>query len=172
MIELLSSFEAVQLLCSKPSYVSSDDEKRSKLQPDGIVNFSEFIEYLVLIHTVEKKTLLYHPDQSHFFALNVLHCLTASLDSMIMLETNYHFQEALLSMQMSVGGSNKVFIIDQCSLKRNQILVQVNLLGGGNERLVPPDNVTQVFICKNILKRLGEGVAVLFFRLDQVATGD
>lgn len=143
MIELLSSFEAVQLLCSKPSYVSSDDEKRSKLQPDGIVNFSEFIEYLVLIHTAEKKTLLYHPDQSHFFALNVLHCLTASLDSMIMLETNYHFQEALLSMQMSVGGSNKVFIIDQCSLKRNQILVQVNLLGGGNERLVPPDNVTQ-----------------------------
>ena len=36
------------------------------------------------------------------------------------------------------------FVIDQCSVKRNEILVRMCLLGGGSERSVPPDTLTKV----------------------------
>ena len=61
------------------------------------------------------------------------------------LEGKYRYRDALLRLQnMGKIESNNAFIIDQCSVKRNQILVMSYLLGGVNERVVPPDYLTTV----------------------------
>ena len=63
---------------------------------------------------------------------------------MLYLECKYRLKEKLLKMQSLCKIEGGGYVIEQCSVKRNEILVRVCLLGGATERSVPPDTLTKV----------------------------
>ena len=148
IIMLLSSYPAVYELFGEMPTLSTPTETNQEVKDKpplkGIKNFPEFLNHFVLIDSYQKRKLLVHPDQSHLFALNVLASVVTCLDSMLFLQSNFRFQDIMLMLQEECQLDTKLFIIDQCSVKRNQILVQVYLLGGPSERTIPPDSLTQV----------------------------
>ena len=156
MVKLLSNFDAVYELFGKlqPPSDDDDDYDDSETPPPSddenietikeIGDFNDFVMKLILIDSYDKQSLLSHPGQTHFFALNVLACAITCLDSMLYLESKFHFQQTLFNLQNMCKLEQTTFIIDQCSIKRNQILVMAYLLGGASERFIPPDNLTQV----------------------------
>ena len=63
---------------------------------------------------------------------------------MLYLENKYRLREKLLNMQALCKLEGGDFVIDQCSVKRNEILVRISVLGGEGERSLPLDTLTQV----------------------------
>ena len=125
--------------------------KQEKKEPDipfkkilKLNDFNEFMNYLVLVDDNWKQKILIHPDQSNLFGLHVLGLLCTCLDAALLLQTKYHFQETCLQLQEEVLLDDGSYIIDQISIKRNQILVQVFQIGGPTERIVPPDELNEV----------------------------
>ena len=133
---------------TRPNALSPKQEKK---EPDipfkkllKLNNFNEFMNYLVLVDNDWKQKILIHPDQSNLFGLHVLGLLCTCLDTALLLQTKYHFQETCLKLQQEVLLDDGSYVIDQTSIKRNQILVQVFQIGGPTERIVPPDELNEV----------------------------
>lgn len=63
--------------------------------------------------------------------------MQSDLDVQLMLETKYNYIEKLRRAQtdMDLGGN---MILDQLSVARNYVLVNAELLGGAQEKNVPP----------------------------------
>jgi hypothetical protein len=63
--------------------------------------------------------------------------MQSDLDVQLMLETKYNYTEKLRHAQaeMDLGGN---IIIDQLSIARNHVLVNAELLGGAQEKYIPP----------------------------------
>jgi len=143
---LLSSYSGFIKLFSNHTQVLSSTEieklhgnkKLAKLS-----NFDEFINYLLLLDCEVKFKLLSHANQSHLFALNILSLIVTSLDISIFLQSNYHFQDVFLTLQSECLHDDNTYIIEPCSIKRNEILTQLYLLGGCHERIIPSDNLTE-----------------------------
>lgn len=163
-VELLGTFNSVRELfvdeVEKSPPASAElsqimNESTRNVRNNGLKCFSDIVSKLILLDSVDKVNALFHPEESHLFALNILGFMVTSLDSMLCLQAQFHFQEALLKLQAGCQHDNNRFVIDQCSVKRNQILVQSYLLGGPNERKVPTDSLVEVSIhfacysCKN-----------------------
>lgn len=159
MVKLLSNFDAVYEIVGKSTAAiendvkadvtttqkMTDETKYSQKSKKMISDFHDFFTDMILIDSCEKRQALLHAEQTHFFALNVLSCVITCLDTLLLLETKFHFKESLLSLQaMCKSTESNAFIIDQCSVKRNQILVMADLLGGISERFIPPDTLTMV----------------------------
>ena len=147
VIELLSTYNSVKELfaerLSQPETEKEGDLRRQEMEM-RLSCFDDIIENLVLLNSSTKLECLFHPERSHFFALKILGFMITSLDCMIYLQSRFHFQEAMLKLQAECQHDNNIFIIDQNSVKRNQILVQSYLLGGPNDRKVPLDTLTEV----------------------------
>ena len=75
---------------------------------------------------------------------------------MLYLENKYRLREKLLNMQALCKLEGGDFVIDQCSVKRNEILVRISVLGGEGERSLPLDTLTQVRV------KITQGVDSLF----------
>jgi hypothetical protein len=63
--------------------------------------------------------------------------MQADLDVQLMLETKYSYAEKLRRAQaeMELGG---IIILDQLTVARNHVLVNAELLGGAQEKKMPP----------------------------------
>jgi len=63
--------------------------------------------------------------------------MQSDLDVQLMLETKYNYTEKLRYAQaeMDLGGN---IILDQLSMARNHVLVNAELLGGAQEKNIPP----------------------------------
>jgi len=106
--------------------------------------FDDVVKQLMLLR-LPASVRLFHAEQSHYFALNVLGYMVCSLDVMLLMQVKYQFQDVYLTMQRECYFNDLgVFILDQNTIKRSQILVQTYLLGGANERKVPPHTLTEV----------------------------
>eukprot|EP00794_Sanderia_malayensis_P005435 gene5435-6114_t len=107
-------------------------------------SFQELLKNLVFVDSSEKMRVLFHFERSHLFGLRILSSLVTCLDTFLLLQSKYGFQEILLRLQ----ASNKLdddanYIIDNCSVERNQILVRTYIIGGPTERVIPARTLTQ-----------------------------
>ena len=137
---ILSSYNAVRLLFKKKSELGVDDSGRL----ENLADFDEFSQYLITPITYEQRSKLVHWESSHFFGLSVLGSMVTCLDSMLYLQAEYGFQEILLAQQDECLHEGKTYVIDQCSAKRNQILVMAGVIGGPTERIIPSETLTEV----------------------------
>ncbi|XP_048841118.1 protein broad-minded [Brienomyrus brachyistius] len=107
--------------------------------PTSIIHL---IDRLIMINSDAKIHSLFNYEQSHTFGLRLLSMMICSLDSLLLLESQYRVSEMLLQGQKdntvapSTGGED--FIIDGLSVERNHILVRMLAVGGPNERRLPP----------------------------------
>ena len=116
--------------------------------------FDDVINYTVLLRLPDRMKLI-RPEQTHFFGLCFLEAATVGLDSMLFLQNKYHFQEVLLKMQRnSYSEEHGFFIIDQNSIMRNKLLVMTSLLGGPNERKIPPQTLSEVNVLFLLLTKI------------------
>lgn len=63
--------------------------------------------------------------------------MQSDLDVQLMLETKYNYVEKLRQAQAEIESGGNI-IIDQISLVRNHVLVNAELLGGSQEKNMPP----------------------------------
>ena len=155
LVNLLSSFTSVfELLSTVPTGVIKETSAAQSSNPDDPVtrinafpvptSFEELLKNLVFVDTSERMRLLFHFERSHFFGLRVLSSMVTCLDTFLLLQTKYHFQETLLRLQEDLKLEDGNYIVDDCALERNQILVRTFLVGGATERIVPPRDLSQV----------------------------
>lgn len=126
-----------------PLFSSTTQQQQQSEEPS---TFDDVINYTVLLRLPDGIKLI-RPEQVHFFGLCFLEAATVGLDAMLFLQNKYHFQEVLLKMQRnSYSKEHGFFIIDQNSIMRNKLLVLTSLLGGPNERKIPPQTLAEVNI--------------------------
>jgi hypothetical protein len=74
--------------------------------------------------------------------LLILKYLTSSLDSVLLLECEFKFQESLQRQQDECAHDSREYIIDEPFLLRNQILASTYLIGGPREKVIPQIELT------------------------------
>ncbi|CAB3998353.1 Hypothetical predicted protein [Paramuricea clavata] len=145
LLNILSSFPAVyELIVNQPLSSTSPELREDNVStsinrypyPTTIV---EIIERLALIDSEDKVRLLLNFEEAHLFGLRLLNVMCSSLDTFLLLQTQYNIQEALLQLQAkSMLPSSSQYVIDACSMERNHVLVRTYFVGGPTERNLPP----------------------------------
>lgn len=101
---------------------------------------ADFMDRLIILNSPSKIHSLFNYEESHGFGLRVLNGLVCSLDTCLLLQTQYQFQELFLKAQadsaLTAGDDNSI-MIDMLSVERNHILVRSYLIGGSTERILP-----------------------------------
>lgn len=136
LMNILSSYPAIYELLAKKSLPCKKNYSLREV-PSNLV---ELLDRLVIVNTPSKLESLFNYQQSHMFGLRLLSILVSSLDTCLLLESQYKFQEFLLQSQMeNVSGDDKSqdIIIDMLSVERNYILVKSYLVGGPSEKTLP-----------------------------------
>jgi len=142
IVNLLSSFLSVYEIlehdrCNPQN--PEDSVNSSRRVPETI---SDLLDKLVFINSVDKMKSLFNYEQSHVFGLRLLSILTSCLDTMLLLQQKYSFQELLLRCQSeNVVDESRGIVLDMLSLERNYILVKTYLIGGPTERRLPQRNI-------------------------------
>ncbi|XP_078398297.1 protein broad-minded isoform X4 [Cetorhinus maximus] len=102
----------------------------------------DVIDRLVIMNSNAKIHSLFNYEHSHMFGVRLLSVMCCNLDTLLLLESQYHVSEILLNAQEENVRENLEnpgdFIIDGLSVERNHILVRMNLIGGPSERVLPP----------------------------------
>ncbi|CAD5119446.1 DgyrCDS8055 [Dimorphilus gyrociliatus] len=104
------------------------------------------LDRLVFIDANEKRQALFKYEESHVLGLRWLSVMVSCLDTMLLLQTQYRFDEILIKEQnanvVTVQQQNDVtketHIFDMLSSERSHILVRALALGGPTERILPP----------------------------------
>ncbi|XP_029113476.1 protein broad-minded isoform X2 [Scleropages formosus] len=138
LVNLLSSSYAVwELLGQQP--LPNKAEYSHREMPTSIV---DLVDRLIAINSDEKIHSLFNYEQSHTFGLRLLSAMCCSLDSLLLLESQYRVSETLLQNQKDNTSDpptgQREFIIDGLSVERNHILVRMGMVGGPSERRLPP----------------------------------
>ncbi|XP_033110986.1 protein broad-minded-like [Anneissia japonica] len=134
LVNVLSAFPAVY------EVIADQVLKHSQIytfreMPDTIV---DIIERLILVDSDSKAHSLFNMEQSHTFGLRLLSIMVCSLDTLLLLESQYSIWSTLLRAQQDNKADNGDIIIDMLSVERNQILVRSYTIGGPSERVLPP----------------------------------
>ncbi|KAL5103121.1 Protein broad-minded [Taenia crassiceps] len=111
---------------------------------------SAFIERAVLLDSATKLGKLCCPDETQLFGLRFVSALVASLDTFLLLEWRFGIRRRLLNAQLQNGLDEEVevaedggLVIDEGLIERNRLLVKCSILGGANERLLPPRGICE-----------------------------
>ncbi|KAI9104653.1 broad-minded protein-domain-containing protein [Phlyctochytrium arcticum] len=123
----------------------------AEFQSSGGRETFDYLMRVIILRKRPEKSNETIPDlfeEFHQIGLKILKLMTSSLDSFILLQCKYHFQEALLGMQAEniITSGRLSGIIDECSLLRTYILVATYAVGSSTERRLPslhlPDVLT------------------------------
>ena len=153
LVSLLSAFPSVlELLSMTPLEQSQQEmEDASTSLPVTSENafqipetFEEFLRNLVFVESSERMRLLFCFERSHFFGLRVISSMISCLDTLLLMQSRFNFQEILLGLQESQKLDDGDYIIDNCGVERNQILVRTYSIGGPTERIIPPRIIANV----------------------------
>ncbi|KAH9488114.1 hypothetical protein Btru_065340, partial [Bulinus truncatus] len=140
LVNILSAFPAVyELLKGEP--LPSKDVYSLREIPDSIM---ALIDRLIIIDSTAKTHSLFNYEQSHTFGLRLLSVMVSCLDTFLILESQYKFQEFLLQEQeLNKTQDSDTIILDLLSIERNYILVKTFLIGGPSERTLPPKSIDE-----------------------------
>ncbi|XP_077366165.1 protein broad-minded isoform X2 [Festucalex cinctus] len=143
LVNLLSSSQSVwqllagQLLADKSEYTLRE-------VPSSV---PALIDRLIAVNSAAKMRSLFHYEQSHTFGLRLLSMLCSSLDSFLLLESQYNICTMLLQSQKDnmadQDAGDGTFILDNMSVERNHVLVRITVIGGPSERRLPPRALQQ-----------------------------
>ncbi|MFT7802979.1 protein broad-minded [Arapaima gigas] len=137
LVNLLSSYAVWELLGQQP--LPNKAEYSLREMPTSIV---DLVDRLIVINSDAKIHSLFNYEQSHTFGLRLLSVMCCSLDSLLLLESQYRVSETLLQNQKDnatdPATGQREFIIDSLSVERNHTLVRMSLVGGPSERRLPP----------------------------------
>ncbi|XP_054617419.1 protein broad-minded [Dunckerocampus dactyliophorus] len=138
LVNVLSSSQSVwQLLDGQP--LANKIEYTLREVPSSV---ADVIDRLIAVNSTAKIHALFHYEQSHTFGLRLLSVLCSSLDSFLLLESQYGICSMLLQSQREnvadQDASGRSCIVDSLSVERNHVLVRVALVGGPSERRLPP----------------------------------
>uniref|UniRef100_A0AAY4BMH9 Protein broad-minded n=1 Tax=Denticeps clupeoides TaxID=299321 RepID=A0AAY4BMH9_9TELE len=105
-------------------------------------SIGDLVDRIIAVNSDAKIHSLFNYEQSHTFGLRLLSVMCCSLDSLLLLETQFGLRDVLLQNQRdNVTESPEApgtFIIDGLSVERNHILVRMSIIGGPSERRLPP----------------------------------
>ncbi|XP_051816731.1 protein broad-minded isoform X2 [Acanthochromis polyacanthus] len=137
LVNLLSSSQSVwELLGRQP--LANKSEYTLREMPSSI---PDLIDRLIAVNSDVKIHSLFHYEQSHTFGLRLLSVLCCSLDSFLLMESQYNICSMLLQSQKEnitdPDTSEGEIIIDSLSVERNYVLVRVSVVGGPSERRLP-----------------------------------
>ncbi|KAM6915461.1 protein broad-minded [Xenentodon cancila] len=137
LVNLLSSSQSVWELLGRQS-LANKSEYTLREMPTSIL---DLIDRLIAVNSDAKIHSLFQYEQSHTFGLRLLSVLCCSLDTFLLLESQYNICSMLLQSQsrnvVDPEASKGVTIIDSLSVERNHVLVRVNVVGGPSERRLP-----------------------------------
>ncbi|XP_052063658.1 protein broad-minded-like isoform X2 [Mytilus californianus] len=135
LLNVLSSFYAVYELLGDKSLPKKESYGFREI-PDSVV---EFVDRFVIVDSPAKIHSLFNFEQSHVFGLRVLSVMISCLDTYLLLQSQYKFQDILLTSQAENHTKDREeIIIDMLSIERNYVLVRAFLIGGPSERILPP----------------------------------
>jgi len=135
IVNLLSSFRSVFEVIGSQNVPVQKQEYSHRHGPTTVI---DLLDRLTFIDTTAKIQSLFNYEYSHLFGLRLLSVLTSCLDTALLLQHKFTFQEMLLQSQAdSVHPENGRIIVDVLSLERNYILVKTFLVGGPSERNLP-----------------------------------
>uniref|UniRef100_A0A1X7VFX6 Uncharacterized protein n=2 Tax=Amphimedon queenslandica TaxID=400682 RepID=A0A1X7VFX6_AMPQE len=138
ILNVISSYPAFHksLLSKAPPKTASTD----------VVTVSGLLEALVFKYggTEEPMTAVRNNNDAHLCGLRIISILTTSLDSFVLLDTQFSLRETIASFQHACRLENNEYIIDACSVERNRLLVSSSCIGGPKERLLPPHTLTTI----------------------------
>ncbi|XP_041832439.1 protein broad-minded isoform X2 [Melanotaenia boesemani] len=137
LVNLLSASQSLwELLWRQP--LASKSEYTLREIPTSI---PDLIDRLIAVNSDAKIHSLFHYEQSHTFGLRLLSVLCCSLDSLLLLESQYNICSMLLQSQREnvadPDTNDGRIIIDSVSVERNYVLVRVSVVGGPSERRLP-----------------------------------
>uniref|UniRef100_A0A4W4ESN2 Protein broad-minded n=1 Tax=Electrophorus electricus TaxID=8005 RepID=A0A4W4ESN2_ELEEL len=138
LVNLLSSAHAVwELLCHQ--VLPNKSEYSLREMPTSVI---DVMDRLVVINSDAKIHSLFNYEQSHTFGLRLLSVMCCSLDSLLLLESQYKLSDILLQSQednaIESSSGDRGFIIDGLSVERHHLLVRMSVTGGPSERSLPP----------------------------------
>jgi len=135
IVNLLSSFRSLY------EVTGSQDipfQKQEYLHRHGPTTVIDLLDRLTFIDTTAKIQSLFNYEYSHVFGLRLLSVLTSCLDTAVLLQHKFKFQEMLLQSQaQNINPGNGRIVLDMLTLERNYILVKTFLVGGPSERNLP-----------------------------------
>ncbi|XP_022517701.2 protein broad-minded [Astyanax mexicanus] len=138
LVNLLSSPHAVWELLGHQA-LPNKIEYNLREMPTSII---DVMDRLIVISSDAKIHSLFNYEQSHTFGLRLLSVMCCSLDSLLLLESQYKLSDILLQSQKdnaidSPSGDGE-YIIDGLTVERNHLLVRMSVTGGPSERTLPP----------------------------------
>ncbi|XP_029705480.1 protein broad-minded-like isoform X2 [Takifugu rubripes] len=140
LVNLLSSSHSVWELLGQKSLANRTEYSLREVPS----SMPDLMDRLVAVNSEAKMNSLFRYEQSHTFGLRLLNVLCCSLDSWVLLESQYGVSSMLLrSQRENVADGDGEFIIDALSVERNHLLVRVGVLGGPSERRLPPRDLQQ-----------------------------
>jgi len=135
IVNLLSSFWSVFEVIGSQNMPVQKQEYSHRHGPTTVI---DLLDRLTFINTSAKIQSLFNYEYSHVFGLRLLSVLTSCLDTALLLQNKFRFQETLLQSQANNIHAGNGIILDMLSLERNYILVKTFLVGGPSERNLPP----------------------------------
>ncbi|KAK2153058.1 hypothetical protein LSH36_309g01038 [Paralvinella palmiformis] len=142
LANVLSSYVAVNEILGGVPLPTKDTYTLREI-PDS---FAGVIDRIVLVDTEAKAHSLFNFEQSHVFGLRLMSLMSSCLDTMLLLQTQYKFQEVLLNAQKeNTREDSSEIVIDMLSLERNYLLVKTYQTGGPSERILPPRTLDHEF---------------------------
>ncbi|XP_023652961.2 protein broad-minded isoform X1 [Paramormyrops kingsleyae] len=137
LVNLLYSSYAVWELLGQQQ-LPNKAEYSLREMPTSII---DLIDRLIMINSDAKIHSLFNYEQSHTFGLRLLSMMICSLDSLLLLQSQYRISEMLLQGQkdntVAPSTGREDFIIDGLSVERNHVLVRMLAVGGPSERRLP-----------------------------------
>ncbi|XP_067932583.1 protein broad-minded-like [Watersipora subatra] len=136
LIHILSNFTSVfellggEKLPVNPQYTFRD-------RPSSLI---ELLDRIAIINTnkdEDKMHFLFNVEQSHVFGLRLLNALTACLDTLLLLDSQFKVLDTLISSQTTDENAGGPLIIDAISVERSHILARALIIGGPSERVLP-----------------------------------
>jgi len=138
IVNLLSSFRSVFEVIGLQNVPVQNQEYSHRHGPTTVI---DLLDRMTFIDTSAKIQSLFNYEYSHIFGLRLLSVLTSCLDTALLLQNKFKFQEMLLQAQANNTHPENGIILDMLSLERNYILVKTFLVGGPSERHLPPRTV-------------------------------
>jgi len=135
IVNLLSSFRSVFEVIGLQNMPVQKQEYSHRHGPTTVI---DLLDRMTFVDTTAKIRSLFNYEYSHIFGLRLLSVLISCLDTALLLQNKFKFQEMLLQSQANNIHPEKGIILDMLSLERNYILVKTFLVGGPSERNLPP----------------------------------
>ncbi|CAM4756822.1 unnamed protein product [Rotaria magnacalcarata] len=135
LLSLVSSFSAAyELLSTDNNEPSTPNGMDKNPKPSTLLGLLERISFVVDDNDI-RNLLCY--EHTHTAGLRLLSIMQSDLDVQLLLETKYNYVEKLRHAQAEIESEGNI-ILDQLSLARNHVLVNAELLGGSQEKNMPP----------------------------------